>query len=169
MSTRKENTAVEIVAFGWLFASNWALWFIGFCVVLGILSDYLPNLRGSPSGFWLTFVSAFCIALGWCGYRVRNRTIRKNTVYFIGMFLRVWLLWLITFLATIFIGAETFRSANTWTPWAASATGWSCTFAAFCVSLGWVVYSVRKEYLATTEYPPKEFLNNIKITPTKRS
>ena len=163
MSTAKKISVVEIVAFGWLFLSNWAVWFIGLCVVVGILSDYVPHLRGSPAALWLTFVPAFCLALGWGGYRVRNRTIRKNTVYFIGMFLRVWLLWLITFLATIIFGAETFRSANTWTPWATTVTGWSCTFAALCVSIGWVIYSVRKEYLAETEYHPREFLNLIKI------
>ena len=92
-----------------------------------------------------------------------------NDVYFIGMFLRFWLIWLIIFLAPVVVGPEIFLSVNIWTPWAAVVAFWSCTIMALCVSIGWVIYSVRNEYLATTEYPPSEFLNNFRITCTKRS
>ncbi|MCY3540598.1 MAG: hypothetical protein OXH31_01630 [Gammaproteobacteria bacterium] len=152
---------LEKFAFGWLFFSHWALWFIGFCVVLGHLSDYVPNLRGlrgSAGALWLALVPAFCISLGWCRYRVRNRTIQKNTVYFIGMFLRFWLIWLFIFLAIVMGVADAFLSVNTWSPWAAGLVVWSCVGAAFCVSIGWSIYSVRKDYLGTAEYPTKDFI-----------
>ena len=155
---KKAKPVLEKFAFGWLFLSHWALWFIGFCVVLGNLSDYVPNLRGSAVALWLALVPAFCISFGWCGYRVRNRTIQKNTVYFIGMFLRFWLIWLIIFLAIVMGVAEAFLSVNTWSPRAAGLAGWSCVGAALCVSIGWSIYSVRKDYLGIAEYPTKDFM-----------
>ncbi len=159
MPNKKKILVVEIVAFSYLLLTHWALWFLGLGLgFLFLLGWSIPNLAGSPLLVSLSLGPATCISIGWCVYRIRNRTIRKNSVYFIVYFFRHWLIWLIIFFAIVMGVAQTFLSVDTWSPGAASLAGGSCVIAALCVSIGWLCYSFRKEYLAIAEFPTKEFL-----------
>ena len=170
MRSKKAIFFVEFVAFSYLLLTHWALWLLGLGLgFLFLLGWFVPNLAGSPLLVSLSLVPAICISIGWCVYRIRNRTIRKNSVYFIVYFFRQWLIWLIIFFAIVMGVAQIFLSVDTWSPGEAGLAGGSCVIAALCVSIGWSIYSVRKDYLGIAEYPKKEFLNLFNNIGTQRS
>ena len=153
MSTRITSRAFEIIAFSWLFFSHCFLWFIGLGLVIGLL--LLPYRDEGPLIPSLAMLPAFCLAFGWCIYRIRNRTIPKNGVYFFFVFLRLWLIWLIFFVAVFFWVVDTFEFMR---PSRAGLVGpVVCNLAALFVSIGLTCYNVKKDYLANSEYPPKKF------------
>ncbi|MXZ45036.1 MAG: hypothetical protein F4Z01_08735 [Gammaproteobacteria bacterium] len=158
MQTKKTILVVEIVAFSYLLLTHWALWFLGLALgFLFLLGGFIPDLAGSPLLISLSLVPAICISIGWCVYRIRHRTIRKTSVYFIVYFFRHWLLWLLVFFAILMGVAQAFLSVNTWSPSTAGLAVLSCVIAALCVSVGWSIYNVRKHYLGIAEFPTKEF------------
>ena len=177
MSTRITIRTLEIVAFGWLFLSHFALCFFGLAFsCFFLLSGFIPNLRGSLLMTLLTVVPAFCLSLGWCVYRVRNRTICKNVLYFICVFLKAWLLWLFFFLIVTLSLSDVNPSVKALFLRLPDLFVWSYVLVALCLSIGWLCYSFRKGYLAIAEYPtkdfmefPQKFLAFFVITATKRS